>query len=191
MSSSNGKDGPPTGAGAINDVEDGPRVHHGPSGTSSDGIPRTANSEDLAGPKNGEKKGDNGGAKGGSKGGEKKGLKPCVGSKFTTASLRQTMDDSIGLAVVRKNLWTRVLTELLTWRDAQRGLSEGARSDQSECIDAFEASVRSAKTAAEKVKSAAENARRQLAISCAPTYGVSMSRPYCALGRPFRRHGPQ
>lgn len=175
-------------------MEYGPGLHHGSSSTSPDGLPHTADSEDLAGPKNGVKKCDNGGEKGRSKGEEEKGLKPCAGTKFAAASLRPSLDDSIGLATAKKKLWTRVLTELLTWRNAQHGLSEGARSDQRECIDALETYVRSVITAIEKVKSAAENTRRQLAMSRKPIYGVSIfaqrlvnvqSRPYCALRRPF------
>jgi len=151
------EDGPPTGVGTVNDGEDG--------------LPHTADSGDYADSK---KKCGNGGAKGSSKGGEKKALKPCVGSKFTAASLRQSLDDSISLAVVKMDLWTRVLKTLLTWRDREHGLSEGPRSDEIECIHAFEKSVRSVTKAAEKIKSSAENARRTLAISCARIYGVSM-----------------
>lgn len=83
-------------------MEYGPGLHHGSSSASPDGLLHTADSEDLTGPKNGVKKCDNGGEKRRSKGEEEKGLKPCVGSKFAAANLRQSLDELIGFAIVKK-----------------------------------------------------------------------------------------
>lgn len=111
---------------------------------------------------------------GAKKSGKKK-LRPCVGSQFTAASLRQSLDDAVGLSTVKEQLWDRILLSISSEREA--GAGGGAESLSvagKTLLESFHQAATDAKDAARKVLRVADTTRAQLDVACTGVYGVSV-----------------
>lgn len=114
----------------------------------------------------------------GKKGG-KKSLRPCRGSQFTAASLRQTLDDTVSLSKVKEQLWVRVSLTILSFRAA--GGAESLSDRGKAMLDSFYQAVMDAKGAARRVSDVADSTRADLERACAGVHGVSVGFENCRL----------
>lgn len=164
--------------GAVSAGEDGDRRQEDrPGSDNALPSPPPAGSTDVA---------DTGAGKGGATPAQKKTVKPCVGSKFTVASLLQSLDDSIRLAITKSNLWARTLVALTKVRETRVDLSGGESSEQEESLLALEAAVQHAQEAANKVSEAALAFQQKLETNAANVHGVS---DIFYVGAPFAVQG--
>lgn len=158
--------------GAVAAGEDGDRrqedtsgADNAPPSTRPDGSPDGADTEAGAV--------THSSSKGGATSAQKKTIKPCVGSKFTVASLLQSLDDSIRLANTKEHLWARTSVALAKTRRTRVDLLGEESSEQMESLDALEAAVNNAKAKAEKVSEAALAFQQSLEMNVADAHGVS------------------